>query len=63
MKIKELVDKLNEFDQDAEISVIAHCQKYPFTLSWGGAESQSKETAKSVNFYVDELCTNERQNN
>lgn len=61
MKINELIQKLNEYNQDADISVIAHCKEYPFTLSFGGAEGETKDKTNSVHLYVDELCTNEKQ--
>lgn len=61
MRIKDLIEKLNEYNQDAEISVIAHCKEFPFTLSFGGAEGETKISTTSVHFYVDELCTNETQ--
>ena len=59
MKIKDLIQKLSEYNQDAEISVIAHCKEYPFSLSFGGAEGSTKETVTEVHLYVDELCKNE----
>lgn len=63
MKIRELIQKLNEYNQEADISVIAHCKEYPFTLSFGGGgEGETKDKTNSVHLYVDELCTNERQN-
>jgi len=59
MKVKDLIQELNEYNLDAEILVTAHCKEYPFTLSYGGAEGVTKNTTNSVHLYVDELCTNE----
>ena len=61
MKIKELISKLNEFNQDAELTVIAHNKAYAFTIAWGGAEGSTKTNTDDVSFYVDELCTNEKK--
>lgn len=60
MKVKELIEKLNQYNQDADISVIAHCREYNFTLSFGSAEGETKEKTNNVHFYVDELCSNEK---
>ena len=59
MKVKELIEKLNAYNQEAEVSVIANCKVYPFSLTFGGAEGETKEKTAEVHFYVDELCTNE----
>jgi len=61
MKVKDLIQTLNEYNLEAEISVIANCKEYPFTLSFGGSEGVTKNTTSSVHLYVDELCINENQ--
>ena len=63
MKVKEIVGKLKEYNQEAEISVIAHCQKYNFTLSYGDSEGVTKDNCNTVSLYVDKLCNNERGKN
>lgn len=60
MKNKELIAKLLDYNMDAEIKVIAHCKEEDFTLSYGGAEGETKKDCESVNIYVDRLCTNEK---
>jgi hypothetical protein len=60
MKLHELIEKLKEFNPDAEVSVIAHCREYNFTLTWG--VGCTKKDTDRMALYVDELCTNETQN-
>ena len=55
----ELIDKLMDFNMDAEVEVIAHCKAYEFSISHDGGEGCTKTDATCVSFYVDELCTNE----
>jgi len=61
MKVKELMQKLSEYNFDAEMSVIAHNYKEEFSITYGsGSEGETKENCKEVNFYVDRLCQSER---
>lgn len=61
MTVRDLLAKLREYNPDAEVMVVAHCQSYPFTLAWGGrAEGDTKEKCCEVSFYVDALCADER---
>jgi hypothetical protein len=62
MKLKELIRELQEYNQEAEVDVVAHCRSYPFTLASGGSDGSDESNCESVSFYVDELCTNETQN-
>ena len=60
MTIKELIEKLeNGFNPDAQVKVIAHCKKYDFSISIGGCDGVTRDTAEDVSFYVDALCKNE----
>lgn len=61
MKVKELLEKLGEFNPKADVEVVAFCRRYAFSLSWGISEGVTKKTAESVSFYVDELCSTENQ--
>ena len=61
MKVKDVIIALQQYNPDANISVIAHCRKYDFTLSFGGDEGGTKENCDSVSFYVDELCEDESE--
>lgn len=62
MKNKELIKKLKEYNEDAEVKVVAHCKSFPFSLSYGSSEGVTKKNCDSISFYVDELCTSENSN-
>jgi len=49
MKVAELIEKLNEHNQEAEVTVIVHNKKEDFSLVWGGGyEGETKKDAPSV---------------
>lgn len=60
MKVKELIVKLLKYNSEAEVNVIAHCMPYKFSLSCGDSDGCNEDNCKTVDFYVDELCTNEK---
>ena len=60
MTVKELITKLLDYNMNAEISIVAHCRKEEFTLSYGSSEGATKENCDTVSLYVDRLCTNEQ---
>jgi hypothetical protein len=60
MKVKELIEKLKQYNPEAETEVVAHCQVYEYSLTYDGPEGIAKENCENVHFYVDELCTNEK---
>lgn len=60
MKVKHLIKELLEYNLDAEISVVAHCKKEEFTITYGNSEGCTKQNCDSVSFYLDRLCTNEQ---
>lgn len=55
MKVKDLIEKLKEFNPEAETFVNVHCLKEYFSLSWSNGEGVTKENCKDVSFYVDRL--------
>jgi hypothetical protein len=59
MKVKELINKLLEYNMEAEVKVIAHSKEYNYSITFGGAEVIKNPTTKEVSLYVDELCTKE----
>jgi hypothetical protein len=63
MKVKELINKLLDYNMEAEVKVIAHSKEYDYSITFGGAEGVEKHNTKEVSFYVDELCTNETLKN
>ena len=62
MTVKNLIKELLDYNMDAEVKVIAHCQKYDYSITIGGSEGVEKNNTKEVSFYVDELCNNENIN-
>ena len=60
MKVKELIEKLQAFNPEAETNVIVHNHVELYSITWdGGPEGETKETCKEVSFYIDRLCQNE----
>ena len=62
MKVKQLIQKLLDYNLDAEVSVVAHHTKEDFTITYGGDEGSTQNNCESVSFYVDRLCNNETLN-
>jgi hypothetical protein len=54
-KLKDLIEQLRQYNQEAEVSVIAHNQREDFSLVFGSSEGVTKETCENVSFYVDKL--------
>jgi len=59
MQVKELINKLLDYNMEAEVKVVANHKKYDYSITFGGKEGVEKYNTKEVSFYVDELCTNE----
>jgi hypothetical protein len=59
MKVKQLIQKLLDYNLDAEVSVVVHHTKEDFTITYGGDEGSTQNNCESVSFYVDRLCNNE----
>lgn len=59
IKVKEIIEKLKEYNPEANVDVVAHNKSYDFTLAFGGCDGGTKENCEDVSFYVDELCSNE----
>jgi|GEM_PF-6441038 len=64
--VKEVIEFLSKFNENVEVSVIVQCKEYPFTFSWNTDDGDSEEIDSKhngkPNFYVDELCTNDKTN-
>jgi len=61
MKTKELIEKLNQYNSLADVSIIVHNYKEQFSITWGGGkEGDTKDNCEEVNFYVDRLCETEK---
>jgi len=61
MKVKDLTVRLQKYNPEAEMNVIAHNKKYPFSLCFGGGDGGTIETADFVGFCVDSLCSAEKE--
>lgn len=51
MKVKELIEKLSQYNENAEVIITVNSQKTEFGLGFGGDDGVTKETTKSVIFY------------
>lgn len=57
MKVKELINKLLDYNMEAEINVVAHCKSFDYSIVFGNSEGVQKKNAEIVSLYIDELCT------
>lgn len=60
MTVQELVDKLYEYNPDAEVFVCVHNKHIPFTLTYGGGEGVEKENCETVSIDVDGLNSSDK---
>ncbi len=63
MKVSDFIDKLKEYNQAAEVSVIALNKTYDFSLCYASdGEGGEKDEATTVSIYVDKLNIEDQQN-
>ena len=60
MKIKEVIAKLNEYNQEAEFEVIANNRKQSFSFVFGDAEGTTKINCATAGLYLDETCQSDQ---
>lgn len=53
MKVKELIGKLKEYNQEAEVLVVRDNMSFDFDISYGTSEGTTKKTAEQVFFDLD----------
>ena len=53
MKVKELVEKLKEYNQEAKVNVIVDCMPSEFEIWYGSREGCTKENCDCVDISVD----------
>ena len=54
MKIKDFIEKLSEFNPDADVQVVVGSMPKGFDICWGGGgEGETKKDCKEVSFFVD----------
>lgn len=61
MKVKELMLKLLEFNQEADVNVVVNNKEERFSIAWGNSEGVQKHSAEVVSLYVDRMCKNESE--
>ncbi len=61
MLVKELIAKLFEYNQEANVKVTVHDEMCDFSISYGTSEGCTKETADVVDFCVDKLNTQDKE--
>jgi hypothetical protein len=55
MKVKDLIEELKQYNQDADVFVISNYRDIGFTLAYGSSEGVVKENCETVSFYPDDL--------
>jgi hypothetical protein len=61
MKVRDLIEKLEQYNQDAEVFVNSNYKHTGFTLTHGGGDNVKKENCEIVSIYPDDLgCENRR---
>ena len=55
MTVKELINKLSEYNLEAEINVVVDGYVKPYTICYGGAEGVSKANCETVDLMVDDI--------
>ncbi len=59
LKVSELIERLTEYNPEADVAVIAMNRRQDFSLTYGSCEGVTKETCDRVSFYVDGLNQSE----
>lgn len=55
MTVKELINKLSEYNLEAEINVVVDGFNRPFEICFGGAEGVTKANCEVVDLMVDDI--------
>ena len=53
MTVKELINKLNEYNLDAEINIVVDGLDRPFEICFGNSEGVTKTNCETVDLMVD----------
>lgn len=56
MKVKELIEKLNEYNQNADVKICVNSMPQEFRICYGGSESCTKSSCHEVSFMVGVTC-------
>lgn len=60
MKVKEVISKLAEYNQEAEFKVIANNRKQDFSFVFGDSEGCNKLNCSTMGLYLDKTCQSEQ---
>ena len=55
MTIKEIIDKLSEYNSEAKINVVVDGFERPFKICFGGSEGVTKTNCKTVDLMVGDI--------
>ena len=56
MTVKEIIDKLSEYNLEAEINVVVDGFDRSFTIYFGYSEGVTKTNCETVDLMVDDIC-------
>lgn len=59
MKVKELIEKLEQYNPDADMDAVANNKGWPFSLAYGDKEGCTKENCETVSIWVDDTNQSE----
>ena len=62
MKVKDLIEKLEQYNQEADVFVNSNYKHIGFTLAYGGGEGVEKENCEFVSIYSDNLGAEDTKN-
>ena len=55
MTVKELINKLNEYNLDAKFNIVVDGYVKPYTICFGGAEGVTKANCEAVDLMVGDI--------
>ena len=56
MKVKELIEKLNEYNQDADVEICVNGMSQEFEICYGDSEGCTKSSCNCVAFMIGMTC-------
>ena len=61
MTVKEIINKLSEYNLEAEINVFVDGFDRPFTICFGGSEGVTKANCETVDLMIGDIGEEEEQ--
>ena len=55
MTVKEIIDRLSEYNLDAKFNIVVDGLDRPFEICFGGAEGVTKANCEAVDLMVDDI--------